>query len=74
MTMGSCEEDYKKFLIKENGNLSRKKNKPSQNRDKGVTIEHVRPMFAEKWGDRDCDIRALVLRPEDAWKGEHDWS
>ena len=38
-----------------------------------MTIEHGRAVFAEKWGHKDCDIRAIGLRPEDAWKMEHDW-
>jgi hypothetical protein len=38
-----------------------------------MTIDHGRAVFAEKWGHRDCDIRAIGLRPEDAWKVEHDW-
>jgi hypothetical protein len=38
-----------------------------------MTIEHGRAVFAEKWGHRDCDIRAIGLKPEDAWKMEHDW-
>lgn len=39
----------------------------------GMTIEHGRAVFREKWGHRDCDIRAIGLRPEDAWRVEHDW-
>jgi len=39
----------------------------------GMTIEHGRAVFREKWGHRDCDIRAIGLRPEDAWRLEHDW-
>jgi hypothetical protein len=38
-----------------------------------MTIEHGKRVFAEKWGHRDCDIRAIGLMPEDAWKLEHDW-
>lgn len=38
-----------------------------------MTIDHGRKVFAEKWGHRDCDIRAIGLKPEDAWKMEHDW-
>ena len=38
-----------------------------------MTIDHGRAVFAEKWGHRDCDISAIGLRPEDAWKVEHDW-
>ncbi|KAG4428190.1 hypothetical protein IFR05_016326 [Cadophora sp. M221] len=39
----------------------------------GMAIEHGRGVFAEKWGHRDCDIWELGLRPEDAWRVEHDW-
>jgi hypothetical protein len=38
-----------------------------------MTIEHGRAVFREKWGHRDCDIRAIGLMPDDAWKLEHDW-
>lgn len=38
-----------------------------------MTIEHGRHIFREKWGHRDCDIVAMGLKPEDAWKVEHDW-
>lgn len=38
-----------------------------------MTIEHGRHVFREKWGHRDCDIVAMGLKPEDAWKVEHDW-
>ncbi|KAL5318330.1 hypothetical protein ACEPPN_013389 [Leptodophora sp. 'Broadleaf-Isolate-01'] len=38
-----------------------------------MAIEHGRGVFAEKWGHRDCDIWELGLRPEDAWRVEHDW-
>ncbi|PMD34995.1 hypothetical protein L207DRAFT_496987 [Hyaloscypha variabilis F] len=43
--------------------------------EKGIwmTIEHGKRVFAEKWGHRDCDIRVIGLRPEDAWIVEHDW-
>ncbi|KAE9365820.1 hypothetical protein N431DRAFT_487725 [Stipitochalara longipes BDJ] len=43
--------------------------------EKGIwmTIEHGKAVFAEKWGHRDCDIRAIGLMPDDAWKVEHDW-
>jgi len=43
--------------------------------EKGIwmTIEHGKRVFAEKWGHRDCDIRAIGLRPEDAWRVEPDW-
>lgn len=39
----------------------------------GMTIDHGRNVFAEKWGHRDCDIAAKGLMPEDAWRVEHDW-
>lgn len=38
-----------------------------------LTIEHGRNVFREKWGHRDCDIVEVGLRPEDAWRVEHDW-
>jgi hypothetical protein len=38
-----------------------------------MTIEHGRAVFREKWGHRDCDLRAIGLMPDDAWKVEHDW-
>lgn len=38
-----------------------------------LTIEHGRNVFREKWGHRDCDIVAVGLRPEDAWRVEKDW-
>lgn len=38
-----------------------------------ITIEHGRRIFREKWGHRDCDIVAKGLKPEDAWRVEHDW-
>jgi hypothetical protein len=38
-----------------------------------MTIEHVRNVFREKWGHRDCDIVAKGLKPEHAWRVEHDW-
>ncbi|CZR58342.1 uncharacterized protein PAC_08234 [Phialocephala subalpina] len=37
-----------------------------------MTIQHGRNIFAEKWGHRDCNIVAMGLRPEDAWRVEHD--
>jgi hypothetical protein len=38
-----------------------------------MTIQHGKTVFAEKWGHRGCDIRAIGLTPGDAWKLEHDW-
>ncbi|KAI9806156.1 MAG: hypothetical protein M1833_004563 [Piccolia ochrophora] len=38
-----------------------------------LTIDHGRAMFAEKWGHHDCNLREVGLRPDDAWKVEHDW-
>lgn len=38
-----------------------------------MTIEHGRAVFREKWGHRDCDIYAVGLRADDAWRVEHDW-
>lgn len=38
-----------------------------------MTIEHGRRVFAEKWGHRDCDLRAQGLVAEDAWRVERDW-
>jgi hypothetical protein len=38
-----------------------------------MTITHGRAVFSEKWGHRDCDIVAMGLKPDDAWKVEHDW-
>ncbi|KAE8440928.1 hypothetical protein EG329_006190 [Mollisiaceae sp. DMI_Dod_QoI] len=47
----------------------------SEGFDQGIqmTIEHGRRVFADKWGHRDCDIVAKGLKPEDAWRVEHDW-
>jgi hypothetical protein len=38
-----------------------------------MTIEFGRQVFREKWGHRDCDIVRMGLKPEDAWRVEHDW-
>lgn len=38
-----------------------------------MTIEHGRAVYREKWGHRDCDLIDVGLRPEDAWRVEHDW-
>ncbi|KAF7888536.1 uncharacterized protein EAF02_003077 [Botrytis sinoallii] len=38
-----------------------------------MSIEHGRRVFAEKWGHRDCDLRAQGLVPGDAWRVERDW-
>lgn len=38
-----------------------------------MAIDHGRSVFAEKWGHRDCDIVAVGLKPEDAWRVKHDW-
>lgn len=38
-----------------------------------MTIEHGRRVFAEKWGHRDCDLRAQGLAALDAWRVEKDW-
>lgn len=38
-----------------------------------MTIEHGRRVFAEKWGHRDCDLRAQGLVAKDAWRVEKDW-
>lgn len=38
-----------------------------------MTIAHGRTVFSEKWGHRDCDIVAMGLKPDDAWRVEHDW-
>ncbi|KAF8856846.1 hypothetical protein BDZ45DRAFT_675207 [Acephala macrosclerotiorum] len=37
-----------------------------------MTIQHGRNIFAEKWGHRDCNIVEMGLKPEDAWRVEHD--
>lgn len=39
----------------------------------GMTIEHGRAVFREKWGHRDCDIVKIGLEAGDAWRMEHDW-
>jgi hypothetical protein len=39
-----------------------------------MTIEHGRAVFREKWGHRDCDIVAMGLKPDDAWRVKHDWT
>jgi hypothetical protein len=38
-----------------------------------MMIDHGRLVFAEKWGHRACDIVAVGLQPEDAWRVKHDW-
>ncbi|KAF7871584.1 hypothetical protein EAF04_003691 [Stromatinia cepivora] len=38
-----------------------------------LLIEHGRRVFAEKWGHRDCDLRAQGLVAADAWRVERDW-
>ena len=38
-----------------------------------LTMWHGRMMYAEKWGHRDCDIVAMGLKPDDAWRVEKDW-
>ncbi|ESZ92162.1 hypothetical protein SBOR_7457 [Sclerotinia borealis F-4128] len=38
-----------------------------------MQIEHGRKVFAEKWGHRDCDLRAQGLGPGDAWRVVRDW-
>ncbi|KAH8656602.1 hypothetical protein BGZ60DRAFT_417315 [Tricladium varicosporioides] len=38
-----------------------------------MTIEHGRRVFAEKWGHRDCNIKDVGLKADDAWIVEHDW-
>ena len=39
----------------------------------GMTIEHGKRVFVEKWGYRDCNTKTLGFVAEDAWKLEHDW-
>ncbi|KAK0107957.1 hypothetical protein ONS96_003740 [Cadophora gregata f. sp. sojae] len=39
----------------------------------GMTIEHGKRVFAEKWGHRDCDVWEVGLTPGDAWRVEKDW-
>ncbi|TVY40149.1 hypothetical protein LSUB1_G005772 [Lachnellula subtilissima] len=39
----------------------------------GMTIDHGRAVFAEKWGHKDCDIVRIGMRPGDAWRVERDW-
>ncbi|RDW64947.1 hypothetical protein BP6252_10598 [Coleophoma cylindrospora] len=43
--------------------------------EKGIqmTIEFGRSVYREKWGHRDCDIVDIGLKPDEAWKVEHDW-
>ncbi|CAD6441757.1 46150536-4742-477b-9dfa-0494c8f8d43e [Sclerotinia trifoliorum] len=36
-------------------------------------IDYGRRVFAEKWGHRDCDLRAQGLVALDAWRVERDW-
>ncbi|KAB8304806.1 hypothetical protein EYC80_004148 [Monilinia laxa] len=47
----------------------------SEGFEKGIqmTIEHGRRVFAQKWGHRDCDLRAQGLVALDAWRVKKDW-
>ncbi|KAJ8066659.1 hypothetical protein OCU04_005705 [Sclerotinia nivalis] len=49
--------------------------KDSEGFERGIQllIEHGRRVFAEKWGHRDCDLRAQGLVAMDAWRVERDW-
>jgi len=38
-----------------------------------MSIDHGRNVYAEKWGHKDCDLIAVGLRPEHAWRVERDW-
>lgn len=46
----------------------------SEGFERGIwySIALGRKIFAEKWGHRDCDLVAQNLKPEDAWRVEHD--
>ncbi|KAK1754420.1 hypothetical protein QBC47DRAFT_383877 [Echria macrotheca] len=38
-----------------------------------MMIDTGRAVFAEKWGHRGCDIAAMGIKAEDAWRLQRDW-
>ena len=71
----SAEEGRNVWQARQNGGQGEPYYRDPKGFEKAIemTIEFGRTVFAEKWGHRDCDLEAVGLKSEHAWRVEHDW-